>query len=670
MLFKFIPQELKNRRQWAQYEIVHIANDPKPKKIPLRLNGQLASATDPTTWATFDEVKKVIKKNRNKIGYFLSEEDPYTFIDLDNCVKAGKINKYAKRLLKQFDSYSELSQSGNGIHICIKAKVPPGGNRKGNIEIYDHARGMIMTGRHIKTTSFKIADRNTVLSNLHSELFPQAKIQRTPPAPILHLEDNAIIERLLHNSKSKSLYKKGFGRMNHSDADFALCCKIAQYSDDPVQIDRIFRGSKLIRAKWDATRGYTTYGRLTIEKAMANRNANWIEDLGITPKNRILSNHISNYVFIVENHPQFNSRIAFNAFSNKIEKLDRMPWESPVGDWADLDDENLRLWIMETFKDSKNKPAPDPGQEHAHIAIDIVAHRYSFHPVQRYLNSLKWDEGKRAEKWLIDLCGAEDNAYTRAVSKCFLIGAVARIMKPGCKMDNVLLLEGEQGEKKSTMLRNLMPNPAWFSDMFFNIQDKDAYLQMRGKWIIEIADMAAFKRQDIDMQKQFLTRQVDVYREPYGHYAHDYPRQCVFVATSNQSEHHDDETGWRRYWPVQCKKSRIDAAAIIGIRDQLWAEAKFLYDRGEPWYLTDEIETMAQKEQMDRMVTDPWESVIRALLGNSKKAQTYTILTDFLNVPVEQQDKSKQMRVAKILTILGFRKKREGKERKSIWIKK
>ena len=204
--------------------------------------------------------------------------------------------------------------------------------------------------------------------------------------------------------------------------------------------------------------------------------------------------------------------------------------------------------------------------------------------------------------------GAEDTPLNRAFGSRWMISAVARIMQPGAKVDHMLILEGPQGAKKSSALK-VLAGAEWFTDELAEIGSKDAAQQMRGIWIIEIAELDAIGRAEVSRIKAFLTRTTDRYRPPYERYVVEVPRQCVFAGSVNPDTYLRDETGNRRFWPVRC--GRIDLDALRRDRDQLWAEAVARYREGAIWWL-DEPELIAEvkAEQDQRYHADAWDSRI------------------------------------------------------------
>ncbi|MCZ7641875.1 MAG: virulence-associated E family protein [Pseudorhodoplanes sp.] len=232
--------------------------------------------------------------------------------------------------------------------------------------------------------------------------------------------------------------------------------------------------------------------------------------------------------------------------------------------------------------------------------------------MREYLDGLEWDGTTRLDRWLTTYLGAADSVYVRAVGARWLISAVARIYVPGCQADCALILEGPQGIRKSSALAALAR--PWFTDRLSELGSKDAAIETRGVWIIELAELDTMSRAEVGTIKAFMSRRQDRFRPPYGKRLVDLPRQCVFAGSINpEGGYLKDATGGRRFWPVVC--GTIDLNALERDRDQLWAEARDRFRRHEPWWLeTRELDALAAEQQAERYQGDAWDDLIRTYL--------------------------------------------------------
>lgn len=369
-----------------------------------------------------------------------------------------------------------------------------------------------------------------------------------------------------------------------------------------------------------------------------------------------------NVVLYLEGEECFRDMLAMDQFLHRIVKRKPTPWTSPGVDWTETDMALLRVWLSE-------KHGANFGLMNIEHAVLKVANSRSFHPVREYLDQLEWDGEERIQYWLgsyLDATrGANDllKEYLYTVGPMWLIAAIARIYEPGCKFDNVMILEGEQGAGKSTALAILGGD--WFSDTPFRIGEKDGFQSLQGNWIVELAELENFSGVDSSRAKAFFSSSEDDYRPSYGRRNQKFARQCVFAGTTNQREYLKDSTGNRRYWPVRANK--LDRLALARDRDQLWAEACHRYRAGQAYYLKpDDPRWQTFKlEQELREVGDPWEAAIEKWLGSRDRFayQQFTlfdVLENALMVDINRMDKrAMSTRVGIILNRLGFDKKRD-----------
>jgi predicted P-loop ATPase len=297
---------------------------------------------------------------------------------------------------------------------------------------------------------------------------------------------------------------------------------------------------------------------------------------------------------------------------------------------------------------------PRIGKDVTHQAVDLRARERSFHPVRRWLDGLEWDGKARLNSWLAIYLGATsgDN-YLAAVGSMFLISMVARVYEPGCKVDYMPVLEGDQGEVKSQACAVLAGK--WFSDGLPDIHHKDASQHLRNKWLVEVSELSAFTRAESEHLKAFISRDHERYRPPYGRTEVVEPRQCVFIGTTNKDTYLKDETGGRRFWPVVT--GRIDVEALRHDRDQLFAEAVSRYSHGEHWWPDRAFEIEHIKPQQDeRYDGDVWEDAIRGYVATLERVNVTTIAHNVLGFDVlAKVGKPDQLRISATLTKLGWR---------------
>jgi Virulence-associated protein E len=306
-------------------------------------------------------------------------------------------------------------------------------------------------------------------------------------------------------------------------------------------------------------------------------------------------------------------------------------------------------------------------QAHVQSAIVSLASRQPRSSLTTWLDSLTWDGKKRLRTFFSDAYGAEVTDYTAACADVFFGSAVARAYAPGCQADVTVVLIGDQGIGKSKGIAELVPNPAWYTDdLGGDLYDRKAAEGLQGKWLIEFGEFARINRATLDVVKAFLSRRVDHYRPAYGRMAKDFPRQCIFIGTTNNPMPLQDLEN-RRFMPVYCPKEVADIAAL---RDQLWAEAVQRYKAGERWWITDKALLQTVKErQDDARQHDEWEEFLRTALRGLTEV-TLADVASRLGITVDRLDKSTQIRLGLTMKALGFMRRRDSSaERAYYWVR-
>lgn len=399
----------------------------------------------------------------------------------------------------------------------------------------------------------------------------------------------------------------------------------------------------------------TTTSEDTHVSDVPESSAYWIDKLGLAvSKKGVIYNDMENGVRIVSRHPKYVGRFAFDTFYNRLQI------RNDNGTYRFMEEEDLHF-VLEFVQGSLGlrKYSIDDVLK----AMKTTGWRNKKNEPKDWMESLKWDGTPRVAGFFRDYYVAEDNDYSKAVSTNFWVGMVARIFDPGCKLDNMVVLEGAQGTYKSTSLEVI--GGKWFLNTDGNPDDKDFFINLRGKMLVEIAELDSFRKAENTVIKKILTRRFDSYRDPYGIYGRDNYRTCIFVGTTNEQEYLRDNTGARRFWPIRIGRIYLDK--INDDREQLFAEAVHLYKQGVRWH---EIpKELADHEQEARRITDPWEPIISAYLQGKFQVTTHEIATECLKIEVSRLEGLNQKRIVKIMRLLGWthERKRIGLHREYVW---
>lgn len=589
-------------------------------KIPYSINGTKASSTNSSTWATYEGVKEVSKKYSG-IGFVLDPTSNLLFIDLDKCLDALPQN-FAE-LIVEANTYTEISPSGNGLHLVFKieGELNLTANRSSkcpHFECYN-------TGRYMTVSENVYKEYDTIRTIPSSEALELLRIVGYPwkvltevEAPVIvssAIDTSTMLQRMFESkngNKIKRLYDgdtDAYGK-DESSADMALCMHLAfWFQKDADTIDRTWLQSPLgARSKTQKRKDYRSR---TIQAAIEKTTEVYTTPAQILKEYtgldiRFQTNakdvpyvNANNIGIIIQNDNSLKNAFRYNEFIGTE--------ESSFGSghiWTPFEKHhinNVMIHIQKTYPCFERVTATIVEQGILHRLYQCIVNE----PKDFILN-LEWDGEHRLNHWLSVVFGCEDDVYHSAVGANWLKGLVQRILEPGCKFDYVLVLTGEQGYRKTTAMRIL--GNGYHTETALDVSNKDFYLLLLRNTIIEFSEGETMSRSDIKHLKAVITTQEDQIRKPYGRNTAVYPRHCVFAMTTNQSQFLKDETGNRRFLPVQVTMV-ADTKWLEENLKQLYAEA---YHRvitlGETTWEFPEQETLQKQEE--RMVEDPYAGQI------------------------------------------------------------
>lgn len=347
----------------------------------------------------------------------------------------------------------------------------------------------------------------------------------------------------------------------------------------------------------------------------------------------------------------------YDVFADRIQRQ----WHGEeIKDWEDHDATRLTDFLQRAkgYKRLTKATVRD--------AVGFVARKHEYDPPREWIESLKWDSKNRIDSFFTKFFGTQDTEYTRTASTNFFISLAARITRPGCKVDNTVILISPQGFRKTSVLEILGGD--YYASFAESPQKKDFAQGLRGKFLLELCELQSMNKADVSAIKATLSKREDWYRPSHGEHFVLRKRRCVFVGTTNEAEFLRDPTGGRRFWPIEVTKT-IDTDAVSEIRDQLFAEALHRLNKEKAtWWVMPEVET--RNEQEARRQADPWEEIIEAWIGEREYVTTTEIFDHLIGpIPIlaNHLTPREHMRAAQILKLLGFQKRRFGPDRRWRW---
>ena len=698
-----------DQRRWVLWQQRPNRKDPaKRHKVPVVATGRRtgASSTDPTTWRTWAGVQSYLDgPDVAGPGIMLGQLSDGRWlvgVDLDLALSpaTGRVEPWAQAVVDRCATYAEVSPSGAGIKLfgyaCElpaslltedgtgrlyhkglegtppDAAVPLGaesaGHKTPELGLYAERRYFTVTGRKLDGVPDQLGDITDAFADLVRMVASwgdRLQVQGPGPGATMHsaaapslAEPPVIVSSLLASEPELAAAWASGAKLTRgkdqsgSGFDYSLMVWLAGRGHDDATIEAALRAYPHGQiGRLDGARAHRRIKGLLREAAkcrmraaQAREAAAWINDL-IVGTNGPLDN-VANVGIALAAEPAIGGTIHLDELRG-CPVVASTPWRASgtYREWTDTDDIALAEWLQ--LRGLNAKPTT------CAAAVQHFAATRPIHPLRDHLDGLCWDGQARLEHWLIAYLGVADSPYARAVGRAWMVQAVARVYRPGCKADHALILEGPQGAFKSTACAILAIAPEFFADEIADLGSKDSAQDLRGKWIIEIGELSALRRSEVERVKAFISRTVDHYRPSYGRRSQDFPRSCVFIGTTNADTYLADETGGRRFWPV--KVGTVDVEGLRRDTAQLWAEAVCAFKAGEVWHLPRDLELRARDEQADRRIADPWEQAV--ITWAKDKPGPVTIgdaLQYAIGLELERRTQADENRIARIFKAHGW----------------
>lgn len=708
-----VPESLRLRNQWLLWRFE--PGEKKPKKMPYYLSGkrrtgEQGSAKDRAALVEFDAAVMALELGRSHgIGFAFLPGDGLIGIDIDGAIAldTGEISERAAAIVTACASYTEYSPSRRGMHIIVAGESPTFKSNDIGLEVFCGRQYFTFTGELYPGSATEVMPiQEAVLRRLQATV-RSAKGQRAtrPVAPPSGGDKRAELESALAFVAADCDYNTWIdigitlyaelgdaaglavwewwsskGSKYQGGADLASHWKSFAGKKASATVFKLARAAGWRpprRAKVDVPQSplppapdSSEPAAAASEPAATGTAGRWAKSLRRNADEAI-RNTPANVDLILRNDPDWKGLLAYDEFSYRIMKLRTPKFEGGrAGPWEETDAIKAAIWIERVWGLPAKAKTVDE-------IVRSIAWDARYNSVRAWLDGLRgtWDGTPRLAGFMEVAFGAESNDYTKHVGTGLLVSAVARIYRPGCKVDTMVVLEGGQGIGKSTAIIELF-SPAWYVDIIDAPSHKDFYITLQGGWCVEIGEMQSFTRSEINQVKQAITRRDDKFRAPYDKNASDHPRQSIFVGTTNADTYLMDPTGGRRFLPVKCTHANVQY--VRDLREQLFAEAIVLFDQGFRWW--DFPLEHAQREQDQRYVEDSWvEPIVRWLsgIGNDSQfpddlergewddesgkrpvlaATTTDIMLRALSIEVSKHTRQDQMRVGQIMRRLQWEK--------------
>ena len=616
----------------------------------------LAKSNDSITWGTYaDAVAAVIAGRADGVGYMLAGDD-LDAVDLDHChdPQTGTIDAWAQQEIDAANgAYVEVTVSGKGLRILgvgsggelhRKFKIPSTTDGAA-IEVYRRTnRYITISGNQICGTA-ELTDIDAVLDGIVKR-FDGADTKQGSIFTARHTQHTAVdVDDLIKNGAPLGVRSQMFARV-------VWALATTGYSMDEIQ-GRLAAHPNGIASKYpgrlekEVERCLRKWSVKNPKQAAPGEEPEWPDLTKDHKPKRTYRNARAAIMAlgIVCSYDEFHDRML--VAGHEINQ-----W---AGELSDAVNVVLRQLIVDKFEF-------DPGKDNIADAATELCLEHRFDPIVDYLDGLDWDGKSRLETWVIKYLGAADTPLNRTMGKLALVAGVRRVRKPGTKFDHILTLEGGEGTMKSTSIVTLAGVENFSDQTILTASDKEQQELVRGVWIYEIADLAGMRRADVEKIKAFATRTHDRARPAYGRRRVDAPRRCIFIATTNEDEYLQSQTGNRRFWPL--KTGTIDIEGLRRDRDQLWAEAAEVEAEGEPLVLPKNLWSEASSAQDERRQHDPWDDILTGVKGHictneetgieEERIASDELLRVYLELPPGKTQNADALRLRRVMHRLGW----------------
>jgi hypothetical protein len=600
----------------------------------------LAASDDPSTWGNYQQAIAAYKAGKaDGIGFVLGPDCGIGAFDPDACrdITTNNIEPWAMKLVEGANSYTEISPSGTGLRIIGFARGPylqrKQTVKKKSLESYRRSpRYITITGNTLNGAKLNKLDAfmEQTVAEWDAEKLKGKKSKQQQDRGGTQQDDEDEIESLIHKGE-QGLYNGDRSRAVWRVINGLLCRGHAPEMVEAIILDQLNKISEHIYDQANPE----AYAKKQVSNAV--KELDFSRDDGGKPYATQHNIHIALL--------KLGVALSYNEFA------DRPLISGLKGFGPTLSDAAItRLWLMieQRFKFR-------PRNEYFHSVVTDTARLNSFHPVLNYLKGLQWDGVPRIDRWLVDYGGTEASEYVCTVGALTLVAAVRRVRQPGCKFDEMPVLENpEQGTDKSNAIACLAVKQEWFTDNYPLAADTKVQIEhSRGRWIIECSELSGMRRADIEPLKANLSRQVDRARMAYGRLSVEYARQFIFIGTTNKEEYLRDTSGNRRIWPVRV--GRFDLVALARDVDQLWAEAAAREATGASIRLESDLWPVAGDQHAQRLTRDPYYDALHDALGSRSGKVTSENIWEVLGVSdAGRRTQDQNQRMGEAMRALGW----------------